>query len=66
LKIARGEIQTSIIDGKCISIHPKSHAALPEYERLNHILERVGYPCLIKKDGEQLPHSSTILKHSEA
>ncbi|MFX1515954.1 MAG: cobalamin B12-binding domain-containing protein [Promethearchaeota archaeon] len=47
--IARGEIQTTIVDGKCLAIDPKSFSILSELDRLNRILEENGYPLLEKQ-----------------
>ncbi len=46
LTSAKGEIQTSIIDGKCVSIDPDTNSSLPEIERLNLILDNYGFPNL--------------------
>ncbi|MFW9906777.1 MAG: methionine synthase [Candidatus Thorarchaeota archaeon] len=63
--VARGEIQTAIIDGKCLAVDPNSLTILPELDRLNRILEENGYPVLDKELGiygsKQFSRSSVIL-----
>ena len=46
---ARGEIQTAIVNGKCLAIDPNSFSILSELDRLNRILEDNGYPLLEKQ-----------------
>jgi len=47
--LARGEINTAIIDGKCLAVDPNSFTVLSELDRLNIILEENGYPLLEKE-----------------
>ncbi|MHA1977487.1 MAG: methionine synthase [Candidatus Hodarchaeales archaeon] len=52
-KAASGKIQTSVTDGKCITIDPLTDSILSEFERLNRILEENDFP-LLKKETEYL------------
>jgi hypothetical protein len=49
LNTACGEIETSVIDGKCITINPGTDLILSEFDRLNRILEKNGSPLLKKE-----------------
>ncbi|MFX1286267.1 MAG: cobalamin-dependent protein [Promethearchaeota archaeon] len=47
--VARGEIHTAIIDGRCLTVDPNSFSILSELDRLNRILEENGYPLIEKE-----------------
>ncbi len=55
LDAACGEIHSSIIDGKCITIDPHTELILSEFDRLNGILEKNGFPLL----KNELKHQNT-------
>ncbi|MHA1331226.1 MAG: methionine synthase [Candidatus Hodarchaeales archaeon] len=48
LSVAKGEIMTSIVDGKCISIDKDTGEPISEFERINSILLENGYPTIEK------------------
>ncbi|MFX0119754.1 MAG: cobalamin B12-binding domain-containing protein [Candidatus Hodarchaeota archaeon] len=64
--VACGEIQTNIVDGKCLTVDPNSFTILSEVDRLNMILEDNGYPLVEKKmrdyRARRFSKRSTILK----
>jgi len=47
LTVSRGDIETTLIDGKCLSIDKYTLKICSEKDRLTHILEREGYPDLV-------------------
>ncbi len=44
--VARGDIETAIIDGKCLSVDKYTLKICAERDRLNSILDREGFPTL--------------------
>jgi hypothetical protein len=48
-EVARGEIQTNVVDGRCLAVDPNSFTILSEFDRLNRILEENGFPLLDKE-----------------
>ena len=44
--VARGEIETSIVDGRCLAIDKHTHSPIQEVDRLNQILRSEGIPLL--------------------
>lgn len=47
--VARGDIETSIVDGQCLAIDKHTLTPIPEKERINQILKYEGYPFLEEK-----------------
>lgn len=64
-KYARGEVVTRIIDGTSYAVDPNTGKILPEKERIDRILERIGLPKL-EKSGTQPGGKSVALPTSPA
>jgi len=58
LQAASGDIHTSVVDGKSISINPTTGLNIPEFERINQILGENGFSLLDKeRKRENIPRS---------
>ncbi len=59
--VTRGGIETTIVDGKCITIDKHTQTLIHEKVRLKRILEREGFPLLEENGVERLSIQSVCL-----